>query len=138
MTARTRPDTSAGAGSCGAVAGIATAFFGKRELGGQDSTKDGERDPMLCKKCPHHVRHGQVGADGKTIEFKNRCGLKMRGQESLDCKHFPFASGFDYTACDYYLHTFKTAGQLNDAIPTSDFQYSDKLATNSITEMELL
>ena len=23
---------------------------------------------MQCKKCPHHVRHGQMAADGKSIE----------------------------------------------------------------------
>jgi len=91
-----------------------------------------------CKKCPHHVRHGQVGADGKTIEFKNRCGLRMREAQQIDCGHYPFAAGFDYTSCDHYLTTFKTAGQRNDVVPTSDFQYSDKLAGSSITEMELL
>jgi hypothetical protein len=79
-----------------------------------------------------------VAADGKTIEFKNRCGLKMKEQQIHDCAHYPFASGFDYQTCDQYLATFKSAGQRNDAIPTSDFQYSDRLASSSITEMELL
>ncbi len=93
---------------------------------------------MNCKKCPHHVRHGQIGANGKTFEFKDRCGLKMRVQETVDCAHYPFQKGFEYTSCDHYLATFKTAGQRNDVVPTSDFQYSDKLAGSSITEMELL
>jgi hypothetical protein len=93
---------------------------------------------MNCKKCPHHVRHGQAGTDGKSIEFKNRCGLRMKDPTPADCKHHPFMAGFDYTGCDLYLATFKSAGQRNDVVPTSDFQYSDKLAGNSITEMELL
>lgn len=93
---------------------------------------------MSCKKCPHHVRHGQSTADGKGIEFKNRCGLKMKAQQSVDCTHYPFSKSFEYTACEVYLDTFKTAGQRNDVVPTSDFQYSDQLAANSITEMELL
>ena len=93
---------------------------------------------MSCKKCPHHVRHGQVAADGKTIEFKSRCGLRMKEQQQIECAHFPFGKGFDYINCEVYLATFKTAGQRNDVVPTSDFQYSDKLAGSSITEMELL
>ena len=91
-----------------------------------------------CKKCPHHVRHGQAAADGKSIEFKNRCGLRMKEAQSVDCHQYPFQKGFDYAGCDIYLAVFKTAGQRNDVMPTSDFQYSDQLATNSITEMELL
>lgn len=93
---------------------------------------------MSCRKCPHHVRHGKVGGDGKSIEFSSRCGLRMKANESQDCSHHPFKSGFEYTVCEIYLATFKTAGQRNDVVPTSDFQYSDKLAGNSITEMELL
>ena len=93
---------------------------------------------MQCKKCPHHVRHGQVGADGKSIEFKNRCGLKMKELQSVECTHYPFGKGFDYLLCEVYIATFKTPGQRNDVVPTSDFQYSDKLSGNSITEMELL
>jgi hypothetical protein len=84
------------------------------------------------------VRHGQVAADGKTIEFKNRCGLRMRDATPVDCRHYPFSSSFEYDGCEVYLATFKTAGQRNDVVPTSDFQYSDKLAGTSITEMELL
>lgn len=93
---------------------------------------------MSCRKCPHHVRHGKVGADGKSIEFTSRCGLRMKANEAQDCAHYPFKSGFEYTVCDIYLATFKTPGQRNDVIPTSDFQYSDKMSGNSITEMELL
>ena len=93
---------------------------------------------MLCKKCPHHVRHGHVGNDGKTIEFNNRCGLRMKTQEQVDCHHYPFAKGFDYVACTHYLATFKTADSRNDVVPKSDFEYSERLASNSITEMELL
>jgi len=93
---------------------------------------------MNCKKCPHHVRHGQAAADGKTIEFKNRCGLRMREQKQEDCVNYPFPSGFEYTACSVYLDTFKSVGQRNDVVPTSDFQYSDKLSGTAITDMELL
>lgn len=94
---------------------------------------------MQCKKCPHHVRHGQVAADGKTIEFKNRCGLRMKEPAvQVDCGHYPFAKGFDYARCDIYQATFKTAGQRNDVVPQSDFQYSEQIPNNSITEMELL
>lgn len=93
---------------------------------------------MNCKKCPHHVRHGQVAPDGKTIEFKSRCGLRMKEAQPVECSHFPFGKGFDYVQCDIYLATFKSGGQRNDVVPTSDFQYSDKLSNNSITEMELL
>ena len=92
---------------------------------------------MLCKKCPHHVRHGQV-ASGGGIEFKDKCGIKMRRNEVLDCIHFPFPQVFDYTGCEVYLATFKSGGLRNDVVPTKDFQYSDVLSGNSITDMELL
>jgi hypothetical protein len=92
-----------------------------------------------CKKCPHHVRHGQVAGDGKTIEFKNRCGLKMKEPQPVECSHHPFSTkGFDYIRCDIYVQVFKSQGQRNDVVPTSDFQYSEKLANSSLTEMELL
>lgn len=90
------------------------------------------------KKCPHHVRHGQAAADGKSIEFKNRCGLKMKSQQQVDCSHYPFPKSFEYTACAVYVEVFKSQGQRNDVVPTSDFQYSDQLAANPLTEMELL
>lgn len=93
---------------------------------------------MSCRKCPHHVRHGQAAADGKGIEFKSRCGLKMRAAEQVDCNHHPFKAHFEYTTCDNYLATFKTAGQRNDVMPTSDFQFQENLSGTSITEMELL
>ncbi len=93
---------------------------------------------MSCRKCPHHVRHGKAGSDGKSIEFKSLCGLRMKVNETQDCSHFPFKSGFEYTICAIYLDTFKTPGQRNDVNPTSGFEYSDKLTGNSITEMELL
>lgn len=94
-----------------------------------------------CKKCPHHVRHGQVAADGKNIEFKNRCGLKMKDplQAPVECAHYPFQTkGFDYIRCDFYLQTFKTADQRNDAVPSSDFQFAERVTNSSITEMDLL
>ncbi|MES2744595.1 MAG: hypothetical protein V4655_04170 [Bdellovibrionota bacterium] len=33
---------------------------------------------MLCKRCPHLVRHGQVEAETQKIEFKSMCGLIMK------------------------------------------------------------
>ncbi len=93
---------------------------------------------MSCKKCPHHVRHGQVAADAKSFEFKERCGLRMKTQQAVDCHNYPFAKSFEYTTCSVYLDVFKTAGQRNDVVPTSDFQYSDQVAQNPLTEMELL
>lgn len=93
---------------------------------------------MSCKKCPHHVRHGQVVAGQNSIEFKDRCGLKMKVLAPVDCAHYPFSKGFDYTVCGIYQEVFKSSGQRNDVVPTSDFQYSEQLAGNSITEMELL
>ena len=93
---------------------------------------------MSCKKCPHHVRHGQVAADGKSIEFKSRCGLRMKSGKDVECTNYPFGKGFDYMGCAVYVDVFKTAGQLNDVVPTSDFQYSDRMSQSSLTEMELL
>lgn len=93
---------------------------------------------MSCKNCPHHVRHGQAGKDGKSIEFKNRCGLRMKDGKQEDCHHYPFPKAFDYQRCDIYHATFKSAGTRNDVIPRSDFQYSERLKNNSLTEMELL
>ena len=93
---------------------------------------------MVCRKCPHHVRHGQVGEDGKSITFKDRCGLRMKEGQEIECKHYPFDSRFDYMGCEVYLMTFKSQGRPNDVVPTSDFQYSEKLGSASLTDMELL
>ena len=93
---------------------------------------------MLCKKCPHHVRHGSLAADGKNIVFKDRCGLKMKTAENQECVKYPFPKVFDYTECGVYFATFKSGGQRNDVVPTSDFQYSDVMHSQSITEMEFL
>ncbi len=122
---------------------------------------------MLCKRCPHLVRHGQLASDRKNIEFKNICGLilkaetalenpqaetaparrgpkkasttpKKKSEKNMDCGHFPFPAVFDYIDCKVYLETFKTVGRRNEIIPTTDFQYSDALSGSSITDMELL
>ncbi|MGE0174232.1 MAG: hypothetical protein AB7T49_15655 [Oligoflexales bacterium] len=117
---------------------------------------------MLCKRCPHLVRHGKLAADKKTIDFKNMCGLLMRAEAAVlldpekqpikkpvkkpskgkasknDCPHFPFPKVFDYMDCSVYLETFKTASRKNDVVPTKDFQYSEVLNGSSITDMELL
>lgn len=91
---------------------------------------------MLCKRCPHHVRHGKVGKDGKSIEFSEKCGLKM--SENRDCLHHPFGERFNYRSCDVYYKTFKSSMDLNSVVPREDIEYSDQLGGNSITEMELL
>ena len=39
---------------------------------------------MTCKRCPHHVRHGKVGEDGKTISFSELCGLKIKQMQEQD------------------------------------------------------
>lgn len=124
---------------------------------------------MHCRRCPHLVRHGQLGEDKKSIEFKNLCGLiikqqimkemgtveaspmkkmprkipkKVEGEAEevlqQDCKNYPFPEVFDYIECEVYQSTFKSASRKNDVIPTKDFQYSDALSGNSITDMELL
>jgi hypothetical protein len=84
------------------------------------------------------VRHGQLASDAKTIQFQDRCGLKMKDSCAADCTKIPFPKGFNYFECDVYLNKFKTPGMRNDVMPTSDFQYSDALSPTSITDMELL
>jgi hypothetical protein len=93
---------------------------------------------MFCKKCPHHVRHGKLAADKKNIEFSDRCGLSMKAGQNESCGKYPFVAGFNYVECDIYKQVFKSAGQANDCIPTSDFQYADNMHGTPITEMELL
>lgn len=126
-----------------------------------------ERRQMLCKRCPHLVRHGQVcGDDQQTIEFKNLCGLaikqalaeeggdqakkpprkgakkistsKVEISQQQECLHHPFPKIFDYIECSIYQGTFKSSNRTNDVVPTKDFQYSDVLTGSSITDMELL
>lgn len=122
---------------------------------------------MLCKRCPHLVRHGQVDAETQQIEFKSLCGLVMKkhmapdptaeelkakgprkgakkpskkGEEepNMECVNYPFPGVFDYIECSVYQETFKSTTRKNDVIPTKDFQYSDILSGSSITDMELL
>lgn len=35
---------------------------------------------MLCKRCPHLVKHGKFHQETKKIEFKNICGLIMKAE----------------------------------------------------------
>ncbi len=39
---------------------------------------------MLCKRCPHLVRHGQYNLETKEIEFKNLCGLVLKKNMAPD------------------------------------------------------
>jgi hypothetical protein len=91
---------------------------------------------MSCRRCPHHVRHGLINPETQGISFQDRCGLKMK--DKVECSHYPFPKVFDYLTCEVYHSTFKGNGMKNDAIPMTDFQYSDAFVTNSITDMELL
>lgn len=98
---------------------------------------------MSCRRCPHHVRHGRAAANGRSIEFRELCGLKMKspglaGSGNDHCVRHPFPSNFDYFHCEVYLATFKSGEQRNDVMPTSDIQYSDAFNSGSITDMELL
>ncbi len=34
---------------------------------------------MICKRCPHLVRHGRVGAEGEIV-FIHNCGLLMKSE----------------------------------------------------------
>lgn len=122
---------------------------------------------MNCKRCPHHVRHGKVAEDRTTIAYTDLCGLKvkqlqdhepqakktrgrgrpvaevskkktMTSEDNTDCIHHPFPSEFDYFICKVYQETFESKGFKNGVIPTKDFQYSERLAGISVTDMELL
>ncbi|MFY7985108.1 MAG: hypothetical protein ACOVO6_01470 [Burkholderiaceae bacterium] len=122
---------------------------------------------MLCKRCPHLVRHGQFNQETGEIEFRSLCGLVMKKnmvqeivpedlkakgpkkgvkkpgkkgeiEPNMDCINHPFPSIFDYIECTVYQDTFKSTTRKNDVIPTKDFQYSDVLSGSSITDMELL
>lgn len=122
---------------------------------------------MSCRRCPHHVRHGQVAKDQQSIIFKDICGLrhkqavdpecalkKTRGRgrttttevkrkplpngATLECLHFPFEETFDYFCCEIYQENFATQGLKNGVLPTKDFQYSEHLAGLAVTDMELL
>ena len=91
---------------------------------------------MACKNCPHLVRHGKLAADGKNIEFDNRCGLRMKQEKKVDCTHYPFQKLFDYMTCGVYLDVFKGTGSVNDVVPTSDM--SSKIGDPAITEMSMI
>ena len=108
---------------------------------------------MSCRRCPHHVRHGQLGADA-TVQFKDVCGLivkqnsrleevkgkqkALKGIKSQECVYYPFSEGFDYLQCEVYQQTFKGSDRKNGVVPTKDIQYSEALSGGSITDMELL
>ncbi|MBP6217159.1 MAG: hypothetical protein KA436_01080 [Oligoflexales bacterium] len=121
---------------------------------------------MSCKRCPHHVRHGQVAKDGQDFQFKNLCGLKLKqnqdpelikktrgrgrpaaepvrrkppsADKSIDCTNYPFSSEFDYFFCNVYQETFASKGLKNDVVPTKDFEFSENFTGVSVTDMELL
>lgn len=93
---------------------------------------------MACRRCPHHIRHGQV-SEKQEITFQDRCALAMKAGKQEDCLHYPFGRSFHYMNCSVYQATFKSAGVKNDVVPTKDFQYSEALAGGgSLTDMDLL
>ena len=114
-----------------------------------------------------HVKHGQIAPDGKSMIFKDLCGLRLkqsvdpevsakknrtRGRppadpvprkplppgSTTDCVHYPFHNQFDYFACPIYQEIFASKGLKNVAIPTRDFQYSETMTGVPVTDMELL
>ena len=91
-------------------------------------------------RCPHFVRHGRAEGKGedKKIVYYDRCGLKMRTSEHVSCLHHPFESTFNYMGCEIYHQTFRPSSVKNDVIPTKDFQYSESLSSEPITDMKLL
>lgn len=91
---------------------------------------------MQCRKCPHHLRHGQVDAATKAISFKDRCSLKLK--EGADCVHYPFQKYFDYMTCEVYKATFKGSVDRKGVMPTKDMGFSDSMSAGSIADMELL
>ncbi len=122
---------------------------------------------MHCNRCPHHVKHGRYCQEKEQIVFKNLCGLKLKNSQedssapkkgrskgrppptetllkepiewdTLDCIHIPFQQGFDYIKCEVYQRVFSSSGLRNGVLPTKDFQYSEKLAGTSVTDMEYL
>src|SRR3989338_10193178 len=121
---------------------------------------------MNCRRCPHHVRHGQMAKDGKTLQFKDLCGLKLkrlqeqeviqkktkgRGRQVAEIKqkrvlvvknsefnHYPFTEEFDYFSCTVYQKTFSSYGLKNSVLPTKDIQFSESIANVSVTDLEFL
>ena len=120
---------------------------------------------MACKRCPHHVRHGTFHRKTQNMVFQDRCGLlmrriskndpskpKTRGRSShqdahlpplpkgssLECNQIPFPPDFDYFACPTYQETFKSGVHKNNAVPTKDFQYSERFSGNVLGDMEFL
>ncbi len=122
---------------------------------------------MSCKRCPHHVRHGAFSSNEKTVTFKELCGLKMkrdndpdaqrtkprgRGRpaaepvkrvplgpgETVECINYPFSEDSDFYKCPVYQAHFQSQGMRNGVMPTKDFHFFETLASDSITEMELL
>ncbi len=122
---------------------------------------------MNCRRCPHHVRHGQMAKDGKSLQFKDLCGLKLKRLQEQDpiqkkikgkgrqgaaevkqkkvlvtkhseCSHVPFSEDFDYFSCSVYQKTFSSYGLKNGVLPTKDIQFSESIANVSVTDLEFL
>jgi len=120
---------------------------------------------MNCRRCPHHVRHGQMAKDGVTLHFKDLCGLKLKRLQEQDllpkkpkgkgrpadikqkrvlvtknseCSHYPFPEEFDYFSCSVYQKTFSSNGLKNGVLPTKDIQFSENIAHVSVTDLEFL
>lgn len=123
---------------------------------------------MACKRCPHHVRHGKVAADGATMVYTDLCGLRLKratapeessprkmknrslrslekpkasenqAKVNTECFQVPFPIQFDYLHCQVYQETFASKGLKNGVIPTKDLHYSPSLLGIAVTDMELL
>lgn len=121
---------------------------------------------MGCRRCPHHVRHGQMAKDTNALEFSNLCGLKLKrlqdqdfvqkkgrtkGKQSSDtklqkniadgeaeCMHYPFPEDFDYFSCPVYQQTFSSQGLKNGVVPTKDLEFTESISNVSVTDLEFL
>ncbi len=103
---------------------------------------------MLCRKCPHVVKHGKMLKSGE-IEFSHGCGLAMRKANNpdvpakdkpkgpeLNCDHFPFESDFDYLRCPTYVKTFCATDHKNDVVVSGEI--SINMGTTACSDMNLL
>ncbi len=122
---------------------------------------------MTCRKCPHHVRHGQVASDGSSILFKDLCGLRhkqaqdteaplkkgMRGRgrpvdvvkrkplpdgATMECLHYPFPDPFEYLSCSIYQENFSATEHRNDVLLSRELHYTEQLSDFAVTDLELL
>ena len=107
-----------------------------------------------------------MAKDGKTLQFKDLCGLKLKRlqeQETIpkkpkgrgrqpnelkqkkvlvtknsECNHHPFPEEFDYFSCMTYQKTFASNGLKNGVLPTKDLHFTESIAGISVTDLDFL